>query len=97
MANSKETTRANLLHHLQMPVGSGLIVSNRIPDHAEYQRKDGIRQEQPKPEFVGRRPFMNRFTSKNDHNTGKTRQRDGDLRRNAKSFARFHCKISLTE
>jgi hypothetical protein len=53
MANSKEITKASPLHHLQMPVRTGLI--------------------------------------------GETRQRDGDLRRNAKSFARFHRQISLEE
>src|SRR6266566_6404457 len=31
MANSKETTNANPLHHLQIPGGIGLIVSNSSP------------------------------------------------------------------
>jgi hypothetical protein len=28
---------------------------------------------------------------KNDHDAGKTRERDCDLRSDTKSFARFHC------
>jgi len=31
MANSKETVNANPLHHLQMPFGAGVIVSNNTP------------------------------------------------------------------
>ena len=34
--------------------------------------------------------FMDRLAPKNDHHAGKTGQRDSDLRRNPKSFARFH-------
>jgi hypothetical protein len=33
---------------------------------------------------------MNGFLPKDDDYAGKTTQRDRDLRRNAKSFARFH-------
>jgi hypothetical protein len=33
---------------------------------------------------------VNRFASKNDDDAGKTGQRNRDLRRNAKGFARFH-------
>jgi len=38
MANSKETTNANPLHHLQIPGGIGLIVSNSNPS---MQRPSG--------------------------------------------------------
>jgi hypothetical protein len=39
---------------------------------------------------------MCRFAAKNDHHARKTRQRDCDLRRDTKSFARFHGHMSST-
>jgi len=32
-ANSKNITKANPLHHLQVPAGAGLIVSSSSPIH----------------------------------------------------------------
>jgi hypothetical protein len=37
-----------------------------------------------------------RFTPENDHDSGKTGERDRDLRRRAQTFARFHSYLSST-
>jgi hypothetical protein len=42
------------------------------------------------PKFVERRPSMDGVGAKYDDDTGKSRERDRDLRGDAESFARLH-------
>ena len=56
--------------------------NSRKLEHRSNKLNNDAREEWPER-------FMDRFAPKNDHHAGKTGQRDRDLRRNPKSFARF--------
>jgi len=69
----------------------GLIVTNSNPI---MQRPSGRMElaSKSRNRSLSTAAFVHRFASENHDNPGKTRERDCDLRGNAKSFARFHVK-----